>query len=139
MLTKSAPQIAYNISSKSEYCSIYCWCIWIDIKLFKCVYKQEIKHKWADVLKTTELDTKWEMILSRICYYLSLPSYTLLTKPHSLASEAIIFLAVKTSSRTRLSLPITRGNLCKVPTSAASPVWKHNYTTHSTVIFQVKK
>jgi len=62
------------------------------------------------------------MSLNRRYLYLSLSSYTLLTKPHSLASEAIIFLAVNASSRTRLSLPITRGNLCRVPTSAAIPI-----------------
>lgn len=73
------------------------------------------------------------MLQNKHFYYLSLSSYTLLTKPHSLASEANIFLAVNTNSRTRLSLPIMRGNLCNVPTSAAIPVQKDksNYTHHT--------
>lgn len=56
--------------------------------------------------------------------YLSLESKILLTKPISLASSAGNFLHVKANSLTKLRLPTTFGNLCKVPTSAAIPIYK---------------
>ena len=45
-----------------------------------------------------------------------------LTNPICFASSLKNFLAVKHSSLTKLSFPTIFGNLCKVPTSAASPM-----------------
>lgn len=103
-------------------------------KWLACTGTKQIRHEckqvispgnqamWRNALNTKLNTTQYVMPLNRKYLYLSLSSYTLLTKPHSLASGAIIFLAVNASSRTRLSLPITRGNLCRVPTSAAIPI-----------------
>merc|ERR1719318_1590406 len=52
----------------------------------------------------------------------SLLSNVLDTSPLLSASEDFIFLAVRQRSLTRLWLPITLGSLCRVPTSAASPM-----------------
>lgn len=51
----------------------------------------------------------------------SLESKILLTNPFSLASKAENGRPVKTSSLTKLSLPMIFGNLWRAPTSAASP------------------